>query len=163
MCIPLAHPLSNPHSTQAGRQREECEVGAAEEQHPRAQSLRSGRIASEGTQHRVPSGCSAGAQGGTYSAGTQRVPSGYSGGCSNVLEVVHLPVHERLCIQRLVEQVTLPPGARHLRGRPVPASNTKVYSSTYLAMGFANVRAGTQERRGVFWIPARTLANTIAR
>ena len=79
MCIPLAHPLSNPHSTQAGRQREECEVGAAEEQHPRAQSLRSGRIASEGTQHRVPSGCSAGAQG-----GTQRVPSGYPAGAQRV-------------------------------------------------------------------------------
>ena len=28
--------------------------------------------------------------------------------------------------------------------------NTKGYSSTYLAMGFANVRAGTQKRRGDF-------------
>ena len=27
--------------------------------------------------------------------------------------------------------------------------NTKGYSSTYLAMGFANVRAGTQKRRAV--------------
>ena len=43
------------------------------------------------------------------------------------------------------------------------ACNTKGYSSAYLAMGFANVRAGTQKRRGVFWVPARTLANTIAR
>ena len=32
-------------------------------------------------------------------------------------------------------------------------SNTKGYSSTYLAMGFANVRAGTQKRRGVFGYP----------
>ena len=31
----------------------------------------------------------------------------------------------------------------------VPGYNTKGYSSTYLAMGFANVRAGTQKRRGV--------------
>ena len=29
----------------------------------------------------------------------------------------------------------------------VVAFNTKGYSSTHLAMGFANVRAGTQERR----------------
>ena len=32
-------------------------------------------------------------------------------------------------------------------------SNTKGYSSTYLAMGFANVRAGTQIRRAVFGYP----------
>ena len=32
-------------------------------------------------------------------------------------------------------------------------ANTKGYSSTYLAMGFANVRAGTQKRRGVFGYP----------
>ena len=32
-------------------------------------------------------------------------------------------------------------------------SNTKGYSSTYLAMGFANVRVGTQKRRGVFGYP----------
>jgi hypothetical protein len=31
--------------------------------------------------------------------------------------------------------------------------NTKGYSSTYLAMGFADVRAGTQKRRGVFGYP----------
>ena len=31
--------------------------------------------------------------------------------------------------------------------------NTKGYSRTYLAMGFANVRAGTQTRRGVFGYP----------
>ena len=31
--------------------------------------------------------------------------------------------------------------------------NTKGYPSTYLAMGFANVRAGTQKRRGVFGYP----------
>ena len=60
-------------------------------------------------------------------------------------------------------------------GPSMPALNTKGYSSTYLAMGFANVRAGTQKRRGanvragtqkrrgVFWFPARTLANLIAR
>ena len=30
------------------------------------------------------------------------------------------------------------------RGPSMPALNTKVYSSTYLAMGFANVRAGTR-------------------
>ena len=36
--------------------------------------------------------------------------------------------------------------------------NTKGYSSTYLAMGFANVRAGTW-----YMVPARTLANPIAR
>ena len=33
------------------------------------------------------------------------------------------------------------------RGPSMPALNTKEYSSTYLAMGFANVRAGTQKRR----------------
>ena len=31
--------------------------------------------------------------------------------------------------------------------------NTKGYSSTYLAMGFASVRAGTQTRRAVFGYP----------
>ena len=30
-------------------------------------------------------------------------------------------------------------------------------------MGIANVRAGTQKRRALFWVPARTLANPIAR
>ena len=34
-----------------------------------------------------------------------------------------------------------------------PPCNTKGYSSTYLAMGFANVRAGTQKRRAVFGYP----------
>ena len=38
-------------------------------------------------------------------------------------------------------------------GPSMPALNTKGYSSTYLAMGFANVRAGTQKRRGVFEYP----------
>ena len=39
-------------------------------------------------------------------------------------------------------------GKRGLNSAP-RLSNTKVYSSTYLAMGFANVRAGTQKRRAV--------------
>ena len=34
-----------------------------------------------------------------------------------------------------------------------PAGNTEGYLSTYLAMGFANVRAGTQKRRAVFGYP----------
>ena len=39
-----------------------------------------------------------------------------------------------------------------LAARPVPPlRNTKGYSSTYLAMGFANVRAGTQKRRGLLY------------
>ena len=33
-------------------------------------------------------------------------------------------------------------------GPSMPTLNTKGYSSTYLAMGFANVRAGTQKRHG---------------
>ena len=37
--------------------------------------------------------------------------------------------------------------------RPPRVRNTKGYSSTYLAMGFANARAGTQTRRGVFGYP----------
>ena len=37
--------------------------------------------------------------------------------------------------------------------RHAPACNTKGYSSTYLAMGFANDRAGTQKGRGVFGYP----------
>ena len=37
--------------------------------------------------------------------------------------------------------------------RPPRVRNTKEYSSTYLAMGFANVRAGTNTRRGVFGYP----------
>ena len=36
---------------------------------------------------------------------------------------------------------------------PAACGNTKRYSSTYLAMGFANVRAGTQKRRAVFEYP----------
>ena len=40
-----------------------------------------------------------------------------------------------------------------LHGPSMLALNTKGYSSTYLAMGFANVRAGTQTRRGVFGYP----------
>ena len=36
---------------------------------------------------------------------------------------------------------------------PPRVRNTKGYSSTYLAMGCANVRAGTQKRRGVFGYP----------
>ena len=35
--------------------------------------------------------------------------------------------------------------------------NTKGYSSTYLAMGFANVRAGTLKRRAVFGYPPEHL------
>ena len=34
-----------------------------------------------------------------------------------------------------------------------PQPNTKGYSSTELATGFANVRAGTQKRRAVFGYP----------
>ena len=43
----------------------------------------------------------------------------------------------------------------HVKARqPAPrVRNTKGYSSTYLAMGLANVRAGTQTRRGVFGYP----------
>ena len=40
-----------------------------------------------------------------------------------------------------------------VRGPSMPALNTKWCSSTYLAMVFANVRAGTQTRRGVFGYP----------
>ena len=39
--------------------------------------------------------------------------------------------------------------ARHLGVALGLRGNTKGYSSTYLAMGFANVRAGTQKRRGI--------------
>ena len=38
-------------------------------------------------------------------------------------------------------------------GKSTLLPNTKGYSSTYLAMGFANVRAGTQKRRAVFGYP----------
>ena len=38
-------------------------------------------------------------------------------------------------------------------GHEGAAGNTNGYSSTYLAMGFANVRAGTHKRRGVFGYP----------
>ena len=54
------------------------------------------------------------------------------------------------------------PRTEPARPAQTPA-NTKGYSSTYLAMGFANVREGTQKRRGGFWVPAQTLANPIAR
>ena len=50
----------------------------------------------------------------------------------------------RALLVKLVREATSPP------------LNTKGYSSTDLAMGFANVRAGTR-------VPARTLANPIAR
>ena len=43
--------------------------------------------------------------------------------------------------------------ARIYDGPSMPALNTKGYSSTDLAMGFANVRAGTQKRRAVFGYP----------
>ena len=49
---------------------------------------------------------------------------------------------------------------RHVRGHEVRLAkprlfNTKGYSSTYLAMGFAGVRAGTQKRRGVLGYPPK--------
>ena len=37
--------------------------------------------------------------------------------------------------------------------RPPAVGNTKGYSSTYLAMGFASVRASTQKSRAVFGYP----------
>ena len=58
------------------------------------------------------------------------------------------------------ESTTGGPGTRRSPSTPL---NTKGYSSTYLAMGFANVRAGTQKSARRFWVPARTLANPIAR
>ena len=42
---------------------------------------------------------------------------------------------------------------RHAGQSSLLLRNTKGYSSTYLAMGFANVRAGTHKRRGVFGYP----------
>ena len=48
-------------------------------------------------------------------------------------------------------------------GRGQLCSYRRVLAYSYLAMGFANVRAGTQKTRRRFWVPARTLANPIAR
>ena len=44
-------------------------------------------------------------------------------------------------------------GGVEIYGPSMPALNTKGYSSTDLAMGFANVRAGTQTRRAVLGYP----------
>ena len=54
----------------------------------------------------------------------------------------------RACVQRCEQNVE----TQALELRPVNARalGTKGHSSTYLAMGFANVRAGTQKRRAVF-------------
>ena len=43
--------------------------------------------------------------------------------------------------------------ALHAAGIGPSSCNTKGYSSTYPAMGFATVRAGTQKRRAVFGYP----------
>ena len=48
---------------------------------------------------------------------------------------------------------TYPQLAAKSKFRYVAAFNTKGYSSTYLAMGFAYVRAGTQKRRAVSGYP----------
>ena len=48
---------------------------------------------------------------------------------------------------RIKQQPSLAPLATNCspaRSRTLPQPNTKGYSSTYLAMGFANVRAGTR-------------------
>ena len=79
---------------------------------------------------------------------------------------------QRVCVCARICQVepivvfdgaALPAKDKTAAQRGAPLLNTKGYPSTYLAMGFANVRAGTQKRRARFWVPARTLANPIAR
>ena len=54
---------------------------------------------------------------------------------------------QRLLPQRLGVEV------EHEREERQACSNNKGYSSTYLAMGFADVRAGTQKSSGVFGYP----------
>ena len=55
-------------------------------------------------------------------------------------------VHASRCRARACHHVVRNQDSSHARAH-THLSNTKGYSSTYLAIGFANVRAGTQKRR----------------
>ena len=72
----------------------------------------------------------------------QQRPGAYTLGCLGSASSSSLPASSSLSLLP-----DAPPGALERCG------NTKEYSSTYLAMGFANVRAGTQKRRAVFGYP----------